>query len=86
MLSSPFCSSSCEYVQHALLILFAFAKVNMDKMMKWLRSPPKGEGVDPNSFLEKTLQSRTISDELPAIDQLRILIEVYEHSDARVAA
>ena len=50
----------------------------MDKIKKWLRSPQKGEGVDPNSILEKTLQSRTISDELPAIDQLRVLIEVYK--------
>ena len=50
----------------------------MDKIKKWLRSPQKGEGVDPNSILENTLQSRTISDELPAIDQLRVLIEVYK--------
>ena len=63
------------HVQDVYLTSLVFGKVNMNKMMEWLRSPPKAE-VGPNSILEKTLKSKTISDELPAIDQLRVLIEV----------
>ena len=45
--------------------------------MAWLRSPVEpGTKSSPDSFLEQTLSSKIIADNLPAIDQLRVLIEV----------
>ena len=45
--------------------------------MAWLRSPVDSEAKSgPDGFLEQTLSSKIIADNLPAIDQLRVLIEV----------
>jgi len=53
--------------------------------MAWLRSPVEpGTKSSPDSFLEQTLSSKIIADNLPAIDQLRVLIEVVEHGEKQV--